>query len=77
MTATASMARLFAQDSDSDESNNLPDMDCLDDSPAQNGTANGHVHPVTVETTSYQYTSQVGTGLCIHVEHRPEQVPAE
>ena len=67
------MARLFADGSDSEESNNLPDLDCLDCEAGDDGLSEGHVHPVTMSGTSYLYKSPV-SALTIHIEHRPEKV---
>jgi hypothetical protein len=69
------MARLFAQDSDSDESNNLPDLDCLNaDLNEEDDPHSSHIDPVTVMGTRYVYSSQLGTGLSFPVEHRPDKV---
>ena len=66
------MARLFGADSDSDESNNLPDIDCLDCARADDVVSGGHVHPVTLIGRSYAYQSPL-SDLTIHIEHRPEK----
>lgn len=66
------MARLFAADSDSDESNNLPDVDCLDCGTETDVVSGGHVHPVTLLGTSYLYKSPL-SALTLDIEHRPEK----